>query len=82
MQLTDDRPTRVNRFSAPPFWGVPAFLLVVIPFQLFVFLSSNPIAVWVKNTIEGYLGDGFVKASVKFLIGAVSTLKTISCCCS
>jgi hypothetical protein len=73
MQLTDDRPTRVNRYSAPPFFPVPALLLVLIPFQLFVHFSSHSIAAYVKDTVEGLLGKGFVAASFKFLLGAVST---------
>ena len=70
MQLTDDRPTRVNRYSAPPFFPVPALLLVLIPFQLFVHFSSHSIAAYVKDTVEGLLGKGFVAASFKFLLGA------------
>jgi hypothetical protein len=78
MQLTDDRPTRVNRYSAPPFFPVPALLLVLIPFQLFVHFSSHSIATYVKDTVEGLLGKGFVAASFKFLLGAVSDSRSPS----
>ena len=72
MELTDDRPTRVYRYSAPSFFPVPAILLIIIPFQLFLHFSSHPFATTTKSLIESKLGDGFVGASVKFLLGVVS----------
>jgi hypothetical protein len=72
MDIDLPRPARLRRFVAPPLVPVPAVTVAVIAFQLYLYFSSQSPALLVKNRVESFMGAGFVEASVRLLIGAVS----------